>query len=107
MDGQQSSQRIQASILKDGLRILREALELATSSSFNSNAWSDAFIIAIDFENTVNIGERFFESKNSQVDLATLDTRNLRTSYLPESLISTHNFVTGPPSYIRKVLVGF
>ncbi|KAI0968264.1 hypothetical protein F4678DRAFT_482221 [Xylaria arbuscula] len=79
-------------ISKNGLQILREALG------------SDFILVSIDFENTNNIRSGFTRSKDCQVGLATLDTRDLqRDDSLPEDLITTYNFITGSADYASRV----
>ncbi|KAI1192961.1 hypothetical protein F5X97DRAFT_315823 [Nemania serpens] len=104
MDSTNASQTIVSKrnkwpILKNGLQLLHEALGLA---QHHSPTWSDAILISIDFENTDNIRNGFVDSQNCQMGLATLDTRDLQKDYLPENLIKTYNFITGPPSYVEK-----
>lgn len=80
------------SICKHGLQILQESLKSC-----------DAVIVAIDFESTANLLNGFRDSEDSQVGLATLDTRNPRE-------IKTYNLITGSLRYTtnaaRKFLFG-
>ncbi|KAI1116473.1 hypothetical protein F5Y14DRAFT_459101 [Nemania sp. NC0429] len=97
--GVSKRKRKQHPISENGLQILHEALGL---TEHPSPTWSDSILISIDFENTDNIGRGFAESEDCQAGLATLETRDLQRKYSPEDLIKTYNFITGPPSYVKK-----
>jgi hypothetical protein len=91
---------IELSIAKNGLHILHEVFRLECYS-FRSPRLSDAVLIAIDFENINTIKSGFSHKNNCQVGLAVLDTKKIN-QVSPDKLISTYNFATGSPSYLRK-----
>ncbi|KAI1171487.1 hypothetical protein F4777DRAFT_582848 [Nemania sp. FL0916] len=96
----------QPRILEHGLHALREAL------------WSDAMLIAIDFEGAVNIRAGFPNNQYCQAGLAILDTRDLQQGgHLSEEseaseeseeyeesedLITVRNFIAGSPNYLTR-----
>jgi CRISPR/Cas system endoribonuclease Cas6 (RAMP superfamily) len=91
---------IELSIAKNGLHILHEIFRLECYS-FRSPRLSDVVLIAIDFENINTIKSGFSHKNNYQVSLAVLDTKEIN-QVSPDKLISTYNFATGSPSYLRK-----
>jgi hypothetical protein len=88
------------SIAKNGLGILHEILRL-DSGSFRSPRLSDVVLISIDFEHINTIKSRFSQKNSCQVGLAILDTKEIN-QVSPDKLISTYNFATGSPSYVKK-----
>jgi hypothetical protein len=86
------------SIAKNGLYILHEIFHLHSS---RSPRLLDVVLIAIDFENINTIKSGFSQKNNCQVGLAILDTKEIN-QVSPNTLISTHNFATGSPSYLTK-----
>jgi hypothetical protein len=62
----------------------------------------NAIVIAIDFANTIIIRQKVL-NEDSQVDLATLDTRKLQTICQPKNLILRYNLMTGLPSHFNEI----
>ena len=91
---------IELRITKNVLHILHEILRLECSSS-RSLRLSDVVLIAIDFEGINTIKRGFAQKNDCQVGLAILDTKKIN-KVSPAKLISTYNFATGSPSYLRK-----
>ena len=58
-------------------------------------------LVSIDFENLGTIKSGFAQKENCQIGLAILDTKEINRMP-PDKVISTHNFATGPPSYLSK-----
>lgn len=72
--------------------------------------WSDAVLVAIDFENTGDILDEFLSSNDCQVGLAILDVRDLgrRNGLRPgRPIITAYKFVTGPHSYTNRASTKF
>lgn len=85
------------SISKNGLQVLQTALGLSKSDQ------PPPIIVAIDFENTNNLKNGFLESQDSQLGIATLDTKFLsQPTEDEEDLITTENYISGSESYIEK-----
>lgn len=85
---------------KNGLRILLEIFHLEFYS-LKSHRLSDVVLIAIDFEGINTIQSGFAQKKDCQVGLAILDMKEIH-EVSPDKLISTYNFATGSPSYLKK-----
>ena len=88
-------------VARNGLHILLEIFGSGFHSS-RSSELADVVLIAIDFEKLVNIEAGFARRQSCQVGLAILDTKKINQGSL-DKLISTYNFVTGPPSYYKRV----
>lgn len=85
------------SISKNGLQVLQAALGLSESDQ------PSPIIVAIDFEQTNNLKNGFVESQDSQLGIATFDTKVLSQPVEDgEDLIKTKNYITGSESYIEK-----
>lgn len=94
-------------IAPDGLRLIREYLELPfTDSAPDSKRDPGVVFVSIDFE---NIGQ-FMDSDPKvpiQLGVATLDTQDFCSAVHPKDIISTFNFVTGPSRYFNSAAIKF
>ena len=91
-------------IAKNGLET---ALNLFGLSKIQTErlSWSNAIIVAIDFENASAI-KHDTDLPNFQVGLAILDLGRAQ-SCPPENLIKTHNFASGSPAYCQQAAKRF
>lgn len=86
-----------ASVSRNGLQVLQTALGLSESDQ------PSPIIVAIDFEQTNNLKNGFLESQDSQLGIATFDTKMLTQPREDgQDLITTENYITGSESYIEK-----
>lgn len=86
-------------IAKTSLQNLIRLLGILSGS--RQNDAGDAILVAIDFENTSNITDDLSRNLESQVGIATVDTRDIWTQR-PDRLIKTFNYATGSQSYTQK-----
>lgn len=85
------------SISNNGLEVLQRALGLSESDQ------PSPIIVAIDFEMTNNLKSGFLGSQDSQLGIATFDTKVLSQPVEDEEdLITTENYITGSESYLKK-----
>lgn len=96
-------------ITRDGLRLVREYLELPFTDSADSKRDPNVVFMSIDFENV----DQFLKSGPNvptQLGVATLNTQDFCSAVHPKDIISTFNFATGPSRYFesaaRKFLFG-
>ncbi|KAL2693495.1 hypothetical protein Neosp_000055 [[Neocosmospora] mangrovei] len=86
-----------ARVSKNGLQVLQRALALSESDQ------PSPIIVAIDFEQTNNLKNGFLESQDSQLGIATFDTKILSQPLEDgQDLITTENYITGSDTYIEK-----
>jgi len=88
-----------------GLHILFEIFRLGHHPT-GSPRLSDVVLISIAFGANQTIKGGFSRSCDSQVGLSILDTREVR-KVAPSQLISTYNFATGTPAYVKEAAAKF
>ncbi|RYP67194.1 hypothetical protein DL769_005826 [Monosporascus sp. CRB-8-3] len=90
------------------LDFLYECLGLSNSGDTQHDSHRDGGVlfVSIDFENPTGLLE---DTPNvaSQVGIAMLDTRDLIPSSSSEGIISTYNFLLGPPRYYSSAKTKF